>query len=94
MVDDLIVLMGWLMGIPLATSLDSGRNAWEPSRTHDQVLDHHACHGDPIVADRLVTVLLARLVQADVLARCSERGRQVQGQTHFFADRLIAHIED
>ena len=45
----------------------------ESRRTHEQVLDHHSRHRDPIVADRLVSALLARVVQSDALAGCGER---------------------
>jgi len=45
----------------------------ESRRRHEQVLDHHSRHRDPIVADRLVSALLARVVQSDALAGCGER---------------------
>ena len=61
-----------ILGVQVLVLVNGGRSAWEPSRTHDQVLDHHSRHRDPIVADRLASALLARVVQSDALAGCGE----------------------
>jgi hypothetical protein len=49
-----------------------------------EVLRDHARKGDPKLTDRLVSLLLARVVQTDALLRRDERRGQVPPQHLFF----------
>lgn len=47
------------------------------------IRDYFAREGDPIFADRLASVLLARVIQTDTVAGGNERRRQISSELDF-----------
>src|SRR5438046_3074873 len=64
------------------TSLDRGRSACGWSRMPREVLCNHVRQGDPKLSDRLVSVLLSRVVQSNALLGRDKRCGQVPPE-HF-----------
>jgi hypothetical protein len=66
----------------LGTSLDSG-SARRSCEALTRIRDYLAREGDPIFADRLASVLLARVIQTDTLACSNERRHQISSELDF-----------